>query len=538
MMALECGGDILLIDAGILFPGEEHHGIDAIVPDLSYLQGKQDRIRGLVLTHGHLDHIGGVPHLLQEMDLPVYGTDFALGLVRKQASEFTFSNPPDLRTIRPNEEIRLGCFSVEGIHVTHSIPQCLALGISTPAGCIVHTGDFKIDQTPVNSRPFDFETLAAYGKRGVVLLLADSTNADVPGLSASERSVGAAIEQAFAEAGESLYFTCFSSAIHRIQQVFDHAVRHRRKVALVGRSLTTSCNIATKLQLLRVPPGTLVDDRALETYPRHQRVAIIAGSQGEHRASLTRAAKGQLRSLTIEEGDTVAYSSKFIPGNERAIFRVIDNLHRSGAKVLYGSRCPGLHASGHPCREELKIMLNLLRPQYFVPIHGEYRQLAQHRQLAVDVLGKRLADSFVIENGTVLQVDEYGARVLEDRVPVGRRLIDIGTKSRIDRDGTMRERRHLSEFGVLVPVVTIDEKTGKAVDVEILDRGFAVTPGALRVLEGAEDVIRRSVQGSSPRVRRDVALMEDRIQKDLRRLISRRTSRLSRPVVMPILLDA
>ena len=537
-MALESGDDIILIDAGVLFPGEEHHGIDAIIPDLAYVLSKKERVRGVVLTHAHLDHIGGVPYLLEQLDVPVYGTAFTLGLVRKQLSEFTLLKPPHLITINPGEEISLGCFGVEGIHVTHSTAQCLALAISTPMGTVLHTGDFKIDQTPVDGRVFDFEKFAEYGKRGVLMLLADSTNADVPGFSASETTVGATLDDVFGKAEEALFFTCFSSAIHRVQQIVDRAVQHRRKVALVGRSLATTCDIATRLRLLRVPAGTLVHPRELESYPRGDRVTIIAGSQGEHRSSLTRAASGQHNTAQIENGDIVAFSAKMIPGNERAIYRVIDNLHRCGAEVLYGDTCPGLHASGHPCREELKLMLNLTRPRYFVPIHGDYRLLSQHGALAKEVRGGDLEETFVIENGCILQVDDLGARVLPDKAPVGRRLIDTGTRSQIDRDGAMRERRHLSNYGMLVPVVTIDRRQGKAVDIEILDRGFVVSEDSQAMLNGAEAVIQDSVRSSARGDRQDPALMEKRIQRDFKRYLSRKTSRQSRPVIMPVVLEA
>lgn len=536
-MALESGNDIIVLDAGVLFPGEEHHGIDAIVPDLAYLLSKKEQVRGLVLTHAHLDHIGGVPYLLERLDVPVYGTAFTLGLVRKQLSEFTLLKPPNLITIKPGEEITLGCFGIQGIHVTHSTAQCLALAVSTPMGNVLHTGDFKIDQTPVDGRAFDFEKFAEYGKRGVLMLLADSTNADVPGSSASEKTVGAALDHVFGKAEEALFFTCFSSAIHRVQQIVDRAVQHRRKVALVGRSLSTTCDIARNLRLLRIPAGTLVHHRDIESYPRRDRVTIIAGSQGEYRSSLTTAARGQHNSVQIEDGDIVAFSAKMIPGNERAIYRVIDNLYRCGADVLYGDKCPGLHASGHPCREELKLMLNLTRPRYFVPIHGDYRLLAQHAGLAKEVRGDDLQDTFVIENGSVLQVDDYGARVLAEKAPVGRRLIDTGTRSQIDRDGAMRERRRLSNFGMLVPVVTVDGRKGKALDIEILDRGFVVSAGSEAMLNGAEAVIQDSVRSSAKKERRDPTLMEKRIQRDLRRYLSRKTSRQSRPLIMPVVLD-
>ncbi len=538
MMALESGDDIVLIDSGILFPSDEHYGINAIVPDLTYLLSKKDRVRGLVLTHAHLDHIGGVPFLLEQLDVPVYGTAFTLGMVRKQASEFTLLKPPNLVTIKPGDEISLGCFTVEGIHVTHSTVQCLALAISTPLGYLLHTGDFKIDQSPVDGRVFDFESFAEFGRRGVLMLLSDSTNADVPGYSASEQTVGSALDHIFSQAEKALFFTCFSSAIHRVQQIVDRAVQHRRKVALVGRSLATTCEIASNLRLLKIPAGTVVQPTDLESYPSHDRVTIIAGSQGEPRSSLTRAAQGQHNTAKVEEGDIVAFSAKMIPGNERSIYRVIDNLYRSGAEVLYGDTCPGLHASGHPCREELKLILNLVRPRYFVPIHGDYRLLSQHKALATKVRGSDLQEAFVIENGCVLQIDEFGARVLPDKVPVGRRLIDTGTRSQIDRDGAMRDRRSMSEFGVLVPVVTIDERKGKAVEIEILDRGFDVSASSRAMLSGAEAVIQDSVRLSTKAERRDPALMEKKIQNDFRRYLSRKSSRQTRPLIVPVLLEA
>lgn len=537
MLALESGDDIILIDAGVLFPGAERLGIDTIVPDLAYVLSRRDSVRGLILTHAHLDHIGAVPHLLSQLDIPVYGTAFTLGMVRKQLSEFTFLKPPHLLTIKPGEAFALGCFTLEGIHVTHSTLQCLALAIETPAGRVLHTGDFKIDQTPLDGRIFDFETFADLGKRGVLLLLADSTNADVPGFSKSEREVGPALDRIFASNEQALFFTCFSSAIHRVQQIVDYATEYGRKTAFIGRSLESACRIAMDLGLLRVPPGTLVRGQELESYPRRNRVAIIAGSQGEPLSSLSRASLGKHRTAVIEEGDTVAFSAKMIPGNEKPIYRVVDHLHRRGARVLYGDAAPNLHVSGHPCREELKLILNLVRPRYFVPIHGEYRQLAQHRALAIEARGRDLEDSWILENGSVLQFDEFGARVLPDRVPVGHRCIDSGTGAEIVQDAVMGDRRRLSEFGVLVPVVTIDERLGKAVDVEIISRGFAVSEGAETMLAGAEEAIRDAVSASTAEELADLGVMEERIRADVRRYVSRKTSRQSNPLIVPVILE-
>ncbi len=537
MMALESGADMILIDAGTLFPGVERPGIDVIVPDLSYILAHRKKLRGLVLTHAHQDHVGAVPYVLTQLDMPVYGTAFTLGLVRKQLSEFTLQKRPRLNTIQPGDKLTLGRFEIKGIHVTHSTVQCLALAISTPVGYVIHTGDFKIDQTPIDGQTFDFEAFAEYGKRGVTLLCSDSTNADVPGFSKSEQAVSGALDHIFADAPEALFFTCFSSATHRVQQIVDHAVQYGRKVAFVGRSLSSASDIARDLGLLKVPPGTTVRDKDLASYPRRDRVTIIAGSQGEPLSSLSRVSLGRHNRVEIEEGDVVAFSAKMIPGNEAAIYRIVDHLCRRGANVLYGGTYPDLHVSGHPCQEELKLLLNLVRPRYFVPIHGQFRQLDQHRRLAMGVRGKDLDGSFVIENGQVLQIDELGCRVLDESVPVGHRLIDAGTGSEVLGEAVMRDRRRLSEFGVLVPVVTIDERSGKASDVEMISRGFVVSGESESILSAARDAIRDVVASSSREELVDLGVMEERIRDSVRRLIARETSRQSQPLVVPVLLE-
>ncbi len=537
MMALESGADMILIDAGTSFPGPERPGIDVVVPDLEYVLANRQKVRGLVLTHAHLDHIGAVPYVLEQLQVPVYGTAFTLGLVRKQLSEFTLQNPAKLTTVSPGEAFSLGCFAIEGIHVTHSTVQCMALAISTPAGCVLHTGDFKIDQTPVDGREFDFAKFAEYGRRGVLLLCSDSTNADVSGFSKSERAAGAALDRVFAEAKHALFFTCFSSATHRIQQIVDHAVSYRRKLAFVGRSVARSCDIARDLGLLKIPPGTVVRPQDLKSYRRLDRVTVIAGSQGEPLSSLSRASLGRHNTAEILEGDTVAFSAKMIPGNETTINRMVDHLYRRGAKVLYGDALPDLHVTGHPCREELKLLLNLVRPRYFVPIHGDYRQLARHRLLARAVRGSKLDEAILLENGQVLQFDEFGARVLEDKVPVGHRLIDAGTGGEVLADAVMRDRRRLSEFGILLPVVTVDERKGEATNVEIISRGFVDSGQVGEIADGAADAIRSAVVRCTAEERGDLGVMEARIRDSVRRFIARKTSRQSQPLVVPVLLE-
>ena len=538
MMAIESGSDLIVVDAGTLFPGPERPGIDVIVPDLAYLLSRKENLRGLVLTHAHQDHIGAVAHVLSRLDVPVYGTAFTLGLVRKQLSGFSFHKPPHLVTIKPGESLVLGRFTVEGIHVTHSTVQCMALAISTPAGYVLHTGDFKIDQTPIDGRKFDFAKFAEYGDRGVLLLCSDSTNSDVPGFCKSERAVTTALDRIFSGAEEALFFTCFSSAIHRVQQIVDQAVEHRRKVALVGRSLSTACDIAANLGLLRMPPGTMVRPHDLRTYPRRDRVTIIAGSQGEPMSSLSRAARGRHKTVEIEEGDVVAFSAKMIPGNEARIYRMVDHLYRQGASVLYGGNCPDLHVSGHPCQEELKLVLNLVRPRYFLPVHGDYRQLAQHRRMATEVRGRELEESWVLENGQILQFDEFGARVLPDKATVGHCLIDAGTGEEVLGDAVMWDRRRLANFGVLVPVVTIDERKGEATDVEIISRGFVGSEDAKALLDETTSAIHTAIAKSTRAELRNLEVIEDRIRNRVQRHVARKTARRSRPLVVPVVLDA
>lgn len=538
MMVLECGTDMIVVDAGTLFPGPDRPGIDVIVPDLTYLLAHREKIRGLVLTHAHQDHIGAVPYVLSQLeDIPVYGTPFTLGLVRKRLSEITLLKPPNLVETNPGETLKLGCFSVEGIHVTHSTLQCMALAISTPMGYVLHTGDFKIDHTPIDGREFDFETFAEYGKRGVLLLCSDSTNADVPGTSKSERTVGSALDHVFSDANEALFFTCFSSAIHRVQQIVDKAVEYRRKVALVGRSLSSTCRIAMDLGLVRIPPGTMVRPHDLRTYPRRDRVTIIAGSQGESRSSLSSASRGRHNTAEIEEGDVVAFSARMIPGNEARIYRMMDHLYRRGARVVHQHNLPDIHASGHPCQDELRLVLNLVRPRCFLPIHGDFRQLAQHWHLAREVRGGDLEDSQVLENGQVLHFDEFGARVLPEKVPVGHRLIDVGTGGEVSADGIVRDRRRLSEFGVLVPIVTVDGRRGRVTDVEILSRGFALSEDSEPILVQAEQAVHTGIAGSTREELTNQQWMEDRVRDSVRRLIARQTSRRSQPLVVPIVLD-
>ena len=535
MLAMRCGDDIIVVDAGMLFPGSELLGVDFVVPDISYLLDNREHLRGLVVTHGHEDHIGAVPYVLSQLEVPVYTTGFAEALIRRRLKEHDLEHEPAIHVVRPQEKITLGCFEIEFIHVTHSIANAVALAIGTPLGTVIHTADFKIDQTPIDERPFDLHAFAEYGRRGVLLLLSDSTNAEWQGFTPSERAVRPRLEELFAHAPNTLFLTCFSSSTHRVQQIIDLSSEAGRKVALVGRSMVTTSELAHQLGLLDIPDGLLLRPNDLMKIPRSERTVIISGTQGEPLSAMSRAAVGKHRQAVIEEGDTVVLSARLIPGNEKAIFRMIDHVCQRGAEVVYGEMNPPVHVSGHGRQEELKLVLNLVRPKYFVPIHGEYRQLSAHLRLAQHLRSFGLEDSFLLQSGDVLEIDSQGARRAE-RVPVGRVCIDSGTGDEILEEMVIRDRRHLSEFGVVVPIVAINRHSGQLESPpEILFRGFVVPEDSSQLLDGSRDVISRTIETSSEEEKTDWGVMEEKIRIDLRRYISRETS--SRPLIAPVILE-
>src|SRR5712691_2593257 len=417
-MAIRYGDDILVVDAGMMFPDAELMGVDIVIPDFAYLEQNAAHVRGVILTHGHEDHIGAVPFLLSQISVPVYGTAFTLALVERRLEEHEMLGEVKLNRIKPGETLQLRPYAIEFIHVTHSIVSCVALAITTPLGVIIHTGDYKVDPTPTDNALFDLHTLAEYGKRGVLLLMSDSTNVDRPGYTESERAVGPRLEDLFARSPRRLVISCFSSSIHRLQQIIDLADEYGRKLAFIGRSMLTTTEISHDLGLLTIPNGILLRPQDLmQTAPRKV-VAIVSGTQGEPMSALSRVAVDNHKSLSIEPGDTVALSSRIIPGNEKAIYRMINHLTRRGADVVYGTMNPPVYVSGHGSAEELRLVLNLVRPKYFVPVHGEYRQLAKHAQLAQHLRHSGLEDTFILESGDTLEVDSKGARRGE-AVPVG-----------------------------------------------------------------------------------------------------------------------
>ena len=535
MLALRCGDDIIVIDAGSLFPGAELLGVDVVVPDISFLLENREQVRGLILTHGHEDHIGATAYVLSQLDMPLYMTSFTAALVGRRIKEHDLETPPVIHEVQPKDKVTLGCFEVEFISVTHSVPNCTMLAIQTPVGAVVHTADFKVDPTPVDGALFDLHSLAEYGKRGVLLMLSDSTNADREGYTLSERAVRPRLEEIFAHADNGLYFSCFSSAIHRIQQILDVAFQAGRKVAFVGRSISEISELAHDLGRLNIPDGLLVRPGDVAKLPRSRRAVVISGSQGEPLSALSRASVGKHRHAVIESGDTVVLSARQIPGNEKAIYRMVDHLARRGANVVYGSMNPPVHVSGHACQEEQKLLLNLLRPKYFVPVHGEYRQLSRHLALAAEVQGSGIEGSFLLESGDVLEIDSEGARRRES-VAVGRVLIDSGTGDEIVEEIVIRDRRHLSEFGVLVPIVALNRHSGKLESApEIITRGFVAGDDGAELLEGASAVVTRTIERSSEEEKTDWGVMEEKIRGDLKRYINRKTS--SRPLILPVIFE-
>ncbi|HEY7390283.1 MAG TPA: ribonuclease J [Bryobacteraceae bacterium] len=535
MTALRYGDDIIVIDSGMMFPDAELLGVDLVMPDLTYLKENQEFVRGLVLTHGHEDHIGAVPYFLSEIDVPVYGTDFTLALVDRRLEEYDLEQEPRFIHVRSKQMVDIGPFKIEFIHVTHSIVSAVALAISTPLGVVIHTGDFKVDPTPTDNELFDLHTLADYGKRGVLLLLSDSTNADRPGYTESERAVRPRMEEVFTRAERRIVVSCFSSSIHRIQLVLDLAQEYGRRVAVYGRSMVTVTEIAHSLGLLDIPDGILLRPQdTMDTAP--EKVAVlISGTQGEPMSALARVAVDNHKHLSVEAGDTVALSSRIIPGNEKAIFRMIDHMSRRGADVMYGTMNPPLHVSGHASVEELKLVLNLVRPRYFVPIHGEFRQLSKHARLAEHLRFAGLKDTFIMESGDILEVDHQGARKA-GRVPVGRVCIDSGSVDEVVQEMVIRDRRHLSEDGIVLPIIAINRHTGRVETLpEIVSRGFALAEDGSEFLQTARQIVAKTLEGSNQEEKGDWGVMKEKIRADLKRFIVKETSR--RPLIMPVILE-
>ncbi len=534
-LALRYGDDIIVIDAGMMFPEAELLGVDIVTPDFTYLKDNQQFVRALVLTHGHEDHIGAVPFLLSEVNVPVYGTPFTLALVERRLEEHEMLEEAKLNEVKPGDRIEVGPFKIEFIHVTHSIVSSTALAITTPLGVVIHTGDFKVDPTPTDNALFDLHTLAEYGKRGVLLLMSDSTNVDRSGYTESERAVRPRFEDIFNRAERRVIVSCFSSSIHRLQQILDLAQEFGRKVAFLGRSMLSVTEISHSLGLLEIPDNILLRPQDIMTSNPEKVCVVISGTQGEPMSALSRVAVDNHKHMSVERGDTVVLSARIIPGNEKAIYRMINHIAKRGADVIYGTMNPPVHVSGHASAEELKLVLNLVRPRFFVPIHGEYRQLARHASLAQHLLHFGLESTFVMETGETLEIDRAGAR-RGDRVTVGRVCIDSGSLDDVVEDMVIRDRRHLSEDGFVLPIIAINKHTGKSEGLpEIVSRGFVAGDDNNEILQQARAVVGRTLDASSDEERTDWGVMQEKIRADLKRFLTRQTAR--RPLIMPVILE-
>jgi ribonuclease J len=529
-LAIRWEDDIIVIDAGLMFPESELLGVDIVVPDITYLIENKQCVRAIILTHGHEDHIGGLPWILSELKVPVYATEFTLAYVEGKLDEHRLLDEIELIEISPKEKFTIGPFTIEPIRVTHSLVDCVALAVETPVGVVIHTGDFKIDLAPLDDKAFDLHTFAEYGKRGVLVLLQDSTNADRTGYTPSERTVIPRLDEVFSQTKKKLFFSCFSSSIYRIRIAMELARKHGRKVVILGRSMMDSTEIAQDLGYIDVPPGLIINPGQLRDYPPEQLLLLISGTQGEPMSALSRAAVDNHKHAKIDPGDTVLLSSKIIPGNEKGIFRVIDHLSRRDANVIFDDGTQGLiHVSGHGCQEEMRLLINLVRPKFFIPIHGDYRHLRLHAKLAMET--GAVEHAILLEDGDVLELDKDDARK-RDKVTTGRVLIDSGSSIDVVEDLVIRDRRVLSEDGVVLAVLAINKKTGKVERApEVIMRGF----GGADVTDQARELVLKTLDGLSLEEKSDYGMVNEKVRVELKRLIQKTTGR--RPMIMPVILE-
>nr|WP_317429200.1 ribonuclease J [uncultured Mitsuokella sp.] len=531
MTVIRVDDEILVIDAGLMFPDEDMLGIDLVIPDISYLIENKDKIKAIVLTHGHEDHIGALPYVLKKINVPVYGTRLTLGILEGRLKENGVDSS-NLHSVMQGDIINIGCFSVGFIRVNHSIPDAVGLSIKTPVGMIVHTGDFKLDYTPIDGKMTDFRRFSDLGNRGVLVLMADSTNSEREGHTPSERTVGAAFDKAFHNARGRIIVATFSSNVHRIQQVIDTAVRYKRHVAVLGRSMVNVVNISLELGYITAPEGTLVDIDEIHSYRMEQMVIITTGSQGEPMSALTRMSMSDHRKVGIVPGDTVIISATPIPGNEKLVSKTIDNLMKLGANVIYG-RNQGIHVSGHASREELKLMHNLVRPKFFIPVHGEYHHLVQHARLARE-LGMPKENIFISENGQILEFTRDKGQVA-GKVTAGMVMVDglgVGDVGNI----VLRDRRQLSQDGILIVVVTMNKQTHRVVaGPDIVSRGFVYVRESEALMDEATARVRQALERCEDEKVKEWAAIKSNVRDALGRYLFEKTRR--RPMILPIIME-
>lgn len=532
MTVVEYKGDLIVIDCGMMFPEEEMLGIDIVIPDITYLIKNRDKFRAIILTHGHEDHIGALPYVLKQVNVPVYGTRLTLGLVENKLKEHGILKDVDLRCVKPKDTIKLGDIEVEFIKTSHSIADSVALAIKTPVGNIIHTGDFKIDYTPIDGDVIDLARFAELGREGVLLLMADSTNVERPGYTMSESTVGETFLNIFKQAKGRIIVATFASNIHRVQQIINAAVSYNRKVAVSGRSMVNVVDVATNLGYMNIPEGTLIDIDDIDRYPDNKMVIITTGSQGEPMSALVRMSTSEHKKVNIAPGDMVIISATPIPGNEKLVYRVINQLFKRGADVIYEDLAD-VHVSGHACQEELKLIHTLVKPKYFIPVHGEYRHLKQHGLLA-QKMGMKEENIFLLENGSVLEVDHKSARIAGS-VTAGQVLVDglgVGDVGNI----VLRDRKHLSQDGILTVVVTISKETGGVIaGPDIISRGFVYVRESEDLMDQAKEIVKDTLQKCEEKQITDWATIKGNIKESLRGFLYEKTKR--KPMILPIIME-
>ena len=531
MTVIRFGDDIIVIDSGLMFPEDDMLGIDLVIPDISYLLDNRDLVRAIVLTHGHEDHIGALPYVLKQLDVPVYGTRLTLGILDGKLKEHNVPTT-NLVPVQAGDEVQIGPFAVGFIHVSHSIADAVALSVKTPIGTIVHTGDFKFDQTPVDGKVTDFHKFAELGDQGVLVLLADSTNAEHAGYTMSEKSVGVTFDEAFGNARGRIIIASFSSNIHRVQQAIDTACKYKRKVAVLGRSMINVVTIASELGYLTIPEGVLIDIDELKNYPPAGTVIITTGSQGEPMSALTRMAMSDHRKVDITPNDTIIISATPIPGNEKLVSRTIDYLLRQGAEVIY-EKASGIHVSGHASQEELKLMHNLIRPKFFIPVHGEFRHLVKHSKIAQE-LGMKKDHIFIAENGHIIEfTPEKGA--IAGKVTAGIILVDglgVGDVGNI----VLRDRRQLSQEGILIVVMTMEKQSGSLLaGPDIVSRGFVYVRESEQLMDEAKNKVRQTLEKCELNSITEWATIKSSVRDTLGKYLYEKTRR--RPMILPIIME-
>lgn len=532
LTVFEYKDDIIVLDCGVAFPDEDMLGIDLVIPDMSYLVKNKARIRGMVVTHGHEDHIGGIPYLLKEINVPIYGTPLTLGILSKKLKEHGLLRGAKLMDVQPGDTIKLGEFRIEFIRVNHSIADAVAIALHTPAGTVVHTGDFKIDSTPIDGDMIDLTRFGDLGRKGVLALLSDSTNVERGGFSMSERKVGHTFEELFRGCDKRIIVATFASNVHRVQQIINCAIDNGRKVAVSGRSMESVVSAAVELGYIKAPKGTLIDISDINRFPPEKLVIVTTGSQGEPMAALSRMAICDHKKVEITKGDLVIISASPIPGNEKLVAHVIDELFKRGADVIYKTLAD-VHVSGHACREELKIMLSLVKPKFFIPVHGEYRHLVMHAELAQS-MGMDEANTFILKLGQVLELDRNKAKVT-GTVPAGKVFVDglgVGDVGNI----VIRDRKHLSEDGLIVVVVCINSATKEIVSgPDVISRGFVYVREAEPLMENIKQMAKTAIEDCHSKKNNDWAALKNSIKNKLSQYLYEETKRS--PMILPVIMD-